>query len=33
METYVNPKSGLTNMRTESLLYGPRGAPLIRANF
>ncbi|GGV11357.1 hypothetical protein GCM10010293_01520 [Streptomyces griseoflavus] len=33
VETYVNPKSGLTNMRTESLLYGPRGALLIRANF
>ncbi|MBT2454966.1 polymorphic toxin-type HINT domain-containing protein [Streptomyces sp. ISL-86] len=33
VETYVNPKSGLTNMRTESLLYGPRGSLLIRSNF
>jgi filamentous hemagglutinin len=33
VESYVNPKSGLTNIRTESLLYGPSGALLIRANF
>ncbi|WEV29025.1 hypothetical protein OYE22_30460 [Streptomyces sp. 71268] len=33
VETYVNAKSGLTNMRTESLLHGPRGALMIRANF
>ncbi|MFG3292689.1 hypothetical protein ACGF3G_28270 [Streptomyces sp. NPDC048179] len=33
VDTYVNPKSGLTNLRTESLLYGPRGALLIRANY
>ncbi|OEJ32949.1 polymorphic toxin-type HINT domain-containing protein [Streptomyces subrutilus] len=33
IETYVNPKTNLTNIRTESLLYGPRGALLVRANY
>ncbi|MFD3940870.1 polymorphic toxin-type HINT domain-containing protein, partial [Streptomyces sp. NPDC058611] len=33
VETYVNPKNNLTNIRTESVLYGPRGALLVRANY
>ncbi|WP_159000892.1 hypothetical protein [Streptomyces sp. SBT349] len=33
VDSHVNPRTGLTNVRTESLLYGPRGALLIRANF